>query len=90
MVDFVLSHPEYKYPETEPDKVSYFCDQLKVANSFLPAKIYYSQKTSQPTVRYFVDRFPMFPDSVTSSVLSVVTFTYLQGPEAGLVLGVYR
>jgi len=31
----------------------------------------------------------MFPDSVTSSVLSVVTFTYLQGPEAGLVLGVY-
>ncbi len=27
MLDFVLSHPEYKYLETEPDEASYFCDQ---------------------------------------------------------------
>jgi len=84
MLDFVLSHPEYKYLETELEKVSYFCDQLKVPTHFLPAKIYYGQKTSQPTVRYFVDRFPMFLDSVTSSAFPVVTFTYLQGPEASL------
>ena len=30
MLDFVLSHPEYKYLETEPEKLSYFCDQLRV------------------------------------------------------------
>ena len=64
--------------------MSYFCDHLKIPIGFLPAKIYYGQKTSQPTVRYFVDRFPMFFGSDTSSPFPVVTFTYLQGPEASL------
>ncbi len=84
MLDFVLSHPEYKYLETEPEKVSYFCDQLKVPTHFLPAKIYCGQKTSQPTVRYFVDKFPMFLASDPSSPSTVVTFTYIQGPEVSL------
>jgi hypothetical protein len=82
MLDFVLSHPEWKYLETEPEKLSFFCDRLKVPNHFLPSKIYHGQRTSQPTVRYFVDKFPMFLGSDASS--PVVTFTYLQGPEASL------
>jgi hypothetical protein len=60
MLDFVLSHPHWKYLETEPEKVSFFCNQLKIQNHFLPSKIYFGQKTSQPTLRYFVDKFPMF------------------------------
>jgi len=82
MLDFVLSHPRYKYLETEPEKLSHFCNQLKVPNHFLPSKIYHGQKTSQPTVRYFVDKFPMFFGTEASS--TVVTFTYLQGSEASL------
>jgi hypothetical protein len=82
MLDFVLSHPQWKYLETEPEKVSFFCDQWKVPMQFLPSKIYQGQKTSQPTVRYFVDKFPMFLDCQSSS--PVVTFTYLQGAEASL------
>jgi hypothetical protein len=82
MLDYVLSHPQWKYLETEPEKVSYFCNQLKVPNHFLPAKIYHGQKTSQPTIRYFVDKFPMFVANDASS--PVVTFTYLQGQEAHL------
>jgi len=84
ILDFVLSHPQWEYLETEPEKVSYFCDQLKVPTNFLPAKIYYGQKSSQPTVRYFVDRFPMFLGGDGSSPLHVLTFTYLQGAEASL------
>ena len=84
MLDFVLSHPLYRYLETEPEKVSYFCNQLKVLTHFLPAKIYCGQKTSQPTVRYFVDKLPMFFDGSSSSSAPVVTFTYVQGPEASL------
>jgi len=84
ILDFVLSHSQWEYFETEPEKVSYFCDQLKVPIHLLPAKIYYGQKTSQPTVRYFVDKFPMFIASDASSPLPVVTFTYLQGLEASL------
>ncbi len=82
MLDYVLSHPQWKYLETEPEKVSYFCKQLKVPNHFLPSKIYHGQKTSQPTVRYFVDKFPMFFGTDDSS--TVVTFTYLQGQEVHL------
>jgi len=82
MLDFVLSHPHWNYLETEPEKVDFFCQRLKVLTHFLPSKIYHGQKTSQPTVRYFVDKFPMFfPDDASSPV---VTFTYLQGPEARL------
>jgi len=84
MLDFVLSHPQWEYLETEPEKVSYFCDQLNVPIHFLPAKIYHGQKTSQPTVRYFVDKFPMFFGSEPSSPSPVATFTYLQGAEASL------
>lgn len=65
-------------------RVSYFCGQLKVPTHFLPAKIYYGRKTSQPTVRYFVDKFPMFLASDPSSPSPVVTFTYIQAPEASL------
>jgi hypothetical protein len=82
MLDFVLSHPQWKYLETEPEKVTFFCDQLKVPNHFLPSKIYHGQRTSQPTVRYFVDKFPMLLGDDASS--TTVTFTYLQGPEASL------
>ncbi len=82
MLDFVLSHPQCKYLETESEKLSYFCNQLKVPNHFLPSKIYHGQKTSQPTVHYFVDKFPMFFGTDASS--PVVTFTYLQGSEASL------
>jgi len=84
ILDFVLSHPECQYLETEPEKVSYFCNQLKVPRHFLPTKIYCGQKTSQPTVRYFIDRFPIFFEGDLSSSSSLVTFTYVQGPEANL------
>jgi hypothetical protein len=84
MLDFVLSHLQWKYLETEPEKVSFFCDQLKVPNHFLPSKIYYGRRTSEPTVRYFVDKFPMFLSNVSSFISPVVTFTYLQGLQAGL------
>ena len=82
MLDFVLLNQGYQYLETEPEKVSFFCDQLKVPNQFLPSKIYHGQRTSQPTVRYFVDKFPMFVARDPPS--PVVTFTYLHGSEANL------
>ena len=82
MLDFVLLNQGYQYLETEPQKVSFFSNELKVPNHFLPSKIYHGQRTSQPTVRYFVDKFPMFVARDASS--PVVTFTYLHGAEANL------
>ncbi len=82
MLDFVLLNQEHRYLETEQEKTSFFYDRLKVPNHFLPSKLYHGRKTSQPTVRYFVDKFPMFLGNGASS--PVVTFTYLQGQEAHL------
>jgi hypothetical protein len=80
MLDFVLLNQGYQYLETEAEKVRFFSDPLQVPKQFLPSKIYHGQKTSQPTVRYFVDKFPMFVASDASS--PVVTFTYIHGAEA--------
>ena len=82
MLDFVLLNQGYQYLETEPEKTNFFCGQLKVPRHFLPLKIYHGRKTSQPTVRYFVDKFPMFLANGASS--PEVTFTYLQGQEGHL------
>ena len=75
MLDFVLLNQGYQYLETEPEKVRFFCDTLNVQKHFLPVQdSIIGRKTSQPTVRYFVDKFPMFfvvPPS------PVVTFTYI-------------
>ena len=84
ILDFVLANQQRIYLETEPEKVRYFCDQLKVPNHFLPAKTYHGQRTSQPTVRYFVDKFPMCLGNNSSLFSPVVTFTYIQGTEASL------
>jgi hypothetical protein len=83
MLDFVLSHPERTYLETEPEKVHFFCEQLKVPSHFLPARTYHGQRDSQTTIRYFVDKFPMFlgHESLTPPV---VTFTFIQGSEASM------
>lgn len=83
MLDFVLANPAQMYLETEPEKVRFFCEQLKVASHFLPARTYHGQRESQPTIRYFVDKFPMFlgDESLTPPV---VTFTFIQGSEASM------
>lgn len=73
MLDFVLINQGYQYLETEPEKLHFFCETLRIGKQFLPANLYLGRKTPIPTVRYFVDKFPMFlmPPS------PVVTFTYV-------------
>jgi hypothetical protein len=82
MLDFVLSNLGNRYLETEQDKVAYFCSELNVSAHHLPSKSYAGRYTARPTIRYFVDRTPMFFLPVPAP--QVVTFTYIQGPEANL------
>ena len=75
-LDFVLENLDCHYLETEAEKVPFFDKQFKVDRSLLPSKTYRSHRGSSSTVRYFVDRFPIFlrDPSVTSPVVS---FTYV-------------
>ncbi len=82
MFDFVLAHLDYDYLETEPDKRSYFEQTCGVPSCVLPSRTYHGQAHSQPTVRYFVDRFPMFV--LDPSSIPVVAFSYIQPAEATL------
>src|SRR5216683_5328172 len=83
MLDFVLENSGFSYLETEAQKVAYFNGELKVGLQHLPSRTYHGSRTVQPTVRYLVDRFPMFFQAGNSAP-SVVTFSFIQGPEANL------
>jgi hypothetical protein len=82
MLDFVLGNLDFRYLETEPDKVAYFARDLAVGTHHLPSKTYSGRYTAKPTVRYFVDRFPIFLPPANEP--PVITFTYLQGVEVNL------
>jgi hypothetical protein len=74
-LDFVLENPEHRYLETEREKAAFFEKEYNISRETLPAKMYRSRSSREVTPRYFVDRFPMFVDSLCSP--PVVTFTYV-------------
>jgi hypothetical protein len=77
LLDFILANQDLKYFETEQDKVSFFCDELGVPKDALPTKVYEGGPGSQPALRYFVDKFPLFLSSPFSGAPPVVTLSYV-------------
>ena len=90
LLDFVLENLDCDFLETEYDKVRFFCETLAVPMDALPAKVYEGGPNSRPTVRYFVDKFPLFfPPNVSASP-AVVTFTYVDsGVSSAANLGMH-
>jgi hypothetical protein len=80
ILDFVLANQGYEYLEIEPQKVSHFSEKLAVDKPYLPARLYLGRNTPRSSVRYFVDKFPMF----LAAPSPVVTFTYLHETTNGL------
>lgn len=79
-LDFVLGHLQHRYLETESEKVAFFEKEYNASREALPVKQYRARKSAEVTPRYFVDRFPMFVSTASSS--PAVTFTYV---DAGAV-----
>ena len=77
LLDFILANPEAEYLETEQDKVTFFCEKLGVAKEFLPGKVYEGGPGSRPTIRYFVDKFPLFVAAPLPGTPPVVTLSYV-------------
>jgi hypothetical protein len=76
LLDFVIENQQYDYLETEQQKVQYFCHRLGLPKKSLPAKTYESARGATPTLRYFVDKYPLFFNS-SSSPSPVVTFSFV-------------
>jgi len=69
ILDFVLTHLDYRYLETEAEKVEYFCGKVGISRASLPAKRYSGAIRQKNSERYFVDKFPLFFDPESSSAL---------------------
>src|SRR5207302_4540182 len=69
-------HLDYRYFETEAEKVDYFCSKLGLNRGVLPAKRYSGAIRYKTTDRYFADKFPLFfaPESSSSPV---ITFSFV-------------
>ena len=76
-IDFLLENPAHDFLETENEKIDLFCKSLAVPKDVLPAKVYEGRPGSDPTVRYFADKFPLFLAPPISSASPVVTFGYV-------------
>jgi hypothetical protein len=83
-MDFLLENPGHDFLETESEKVNLFCEFLAVPEDVLPAKVYQGGPGSHPTVRYFVDKFPLFLAAPLSGASPVVTFGYVDSGTGSL------
>jgi hypothetical protein len=83
-MDFLLENPNHDYLETESDKIHLFCESLAVPKEVLPAKVYGGGPGSTPTVRYFVDKFPLFLAAPISGAPPVVTFGFVDSGTGSL------
>ena len=77
LLDFILANREAEYLETESDKINFFCEKLSIAKEFLPGKVYEGGPGSRPTIRYFVDKFPLFLAPPLPGTPPVVTLSYV-------------
>ena len=77
LLDFVLANQILAYFDTEQDKVRFFCETIGMSRDCLPAKVYEGCPGSPATVRYFVDKFPLFHAPPLSGASPVVTFSYV-------------
>ncbi len=82
-LDFVLGNLDCEYLETEAEKVPFFESRLNVSRSFLPCKAYRSKSSPNTTIRYFVDRFPIFVRK-PSTGSSDVSLTYVDASSVTL------
>jgi hypothetical protein len=77
LLDFVLGNQDLAYFETEQDKVNFFCQELGISKEYLPATVYEGAAPDQKTIRYFVDKFPLFAAPPFPGLPPVVTFSYV-------------
>ncbi len=77
VLDFVLANPQFRYLETEEEKVQFFEDCYGINRAQMPGKVYRGALGTTDATRYFVDKFPLFLTNDEASSQPVVTFTFV-------------
>ncbi len=76
-LDFVLDDPERTYLFTEREKFDYFASHRKISPDFLPGKVYSSRRSNDETIRYFVNKLPVFLSPAGAGSPPVISFCYV-------------
>jgi len=76
ILDFVLRHLQYEYLEGEAEKVQYFEERFQIRPQDMPGRTYRGANKVPDTIRYFVDKFPLFVES-SGKTESRVTLTFV-------------
>ena len=76
-LDFVLQHREVRFLETEGEKISLFCEDLKIDRESLPVVRYRSPDSTEVSYRHFLDKFPILVENDSPSAPPVVRFCYI-------------
>jgi hypothetical protein len=83
-LDYVLANPTAEYMPTEEEKIHFFTKVLSIPLAHLPTKTYKTPNSNTETLRYFVDKFPLFLPDVSSP--EGVHFSYVDpGPHTSIV-----
>jgi hypothetical protein len=67
-LEYVISRPEVRWFPTEAERVSLFTEELDISREFLPTWRYSSKDGKRTTLRWFVDKPPIFVDPKDSTV----------------------
>ena len=84
LLDFILGNPQHEYLESETDKLAYFCGERGIPKDVLPVKRYEAASGASTTLRYFVDKFPLFLDRSVEFDSPVVSLSYVDPGQASL------
>lgn len=76
ILDFVLSHLQHDYLEGEAEKIQYFEERFQIRPQDMPGRTYRGASKVPDTIRYFVDKFPLFLDSTLAGE-QCVTLTFI-------------
>lgn len=82
LLDFILENQQHDYFESETDKLAYFCGERGIRKDVLPVKRYEAASGAPPTLRYFVDKFPLFLDRSAGLSSPVVSLSYVDPGQA--------
>ena len=67
-LDYVLTRPEIRFLPTETAKLEYFVGQRKIPQSLLPSRTYTGKSAGDTTVRFFIEKYPVWIDPETARV----------------------
>ncbi len=80
-LDLILSHTVDEFLGSEHERVRLFTEILNLSRAILPAKFYAAKGHTSKTVRYFVDRNPIFLSAAAGDAAPIVNFAYIDAGE---------